>query len=34
MFMLKNKLEASVKKILIWKNRVESGLLEMFPFTY
>ena len=33
MFMLKNKLEAFVKKILIWKNRVESGSLEMFPFT-
>ena len=31
--MLKNKLEAFVKKILIWKNRVESGSLEMFPFT-
>lgn len=33
MFILKNKLEAFVKKILIWKNRVESGSLEMFPFT-
>lgn len=33
MFMLKNKLEAFVKKILIRKNRVKSGSLEMFPFT-
>ena len=33
MFMLKNKLEAFVKKILIWKNRVESRSLEMFLFT-
>ena len=33
MFMLKNKLKVFVKKILIWKNRVKSGSLEMFPFT-